>query len=336
MPSDSAQVPRLLHIANGTSTTATIEAAHIPGACCIWADPLHEGPVPGGISDDELVTVRARHLASTSRGSVTEEDVAQELRRWRAVIDDVDGYDELILWYEHDLFDQLNLIQALGHVRIRAAGQKPVTLVSIGSFPGRVRFKGLGELTPNELATLLDIRQPVTDDQYTLADRAWAAFRAPDPRELEALLGKDTSALPFLAPALGRHLREYPWTADGLSATERRLLELARASPIEIWSAFPRMHDEETSFFIADGSFWSIVVDLGSGARPLIDVNVVSDGTDLPRGTIALTPLGRDVLDRRVDRVQEAGLDRWFGGVHLAGSGPTWRWDDEQKRIARG
>ena len=52
-----------LHGANGTSTTMTIEAARSPGAVSIWADPLHDGPVPGGLTDAQLLEVRARHLS---------------------------------------------------------------------------------------------------------------------------------------------------------------------------------------------------------------------------------------------------------------------------------
>ena len=57
-----------LHVANGTSTTMTIEAAGLPGARSIWADPLYEGPVPGGLSDDELCDVRARYLGGDEGG----------------------------------------------------------------------------------------------------------------------------------------------------------------------------------------------------------------------------------------------------------------------------
>jgi len=66
-----------------------------------------------------------------------------------------------------------------------------------------------------------------------LAERAWDAFRSPNPRRIEDLLRSDTSALPFLAAALRRHLAEFPSTADGLSKTERRLLELAKDGPID-------------------------------------------------------------------------------------------------------
>ena len=57
---------RFLHVANGTSTTRLIEAAGIPGTCSIWADPLHEGPVPGGLTDAELLDVRMRYLPGRS------------------------------------------------------------------------------------------------------------------------------------------------------------------------------------------------------------------------------------------------------------------------------
>ena len=54
----------LLHVANGHCTTGLIERSGLSGRTQIWADPLNEGPVPGDISDDELLLVRARFLAS--------------------------------------------------------------------------------------------------------------------------------------------------------------------------------------------------------------------------------------------------------------------------------
>ena len=53
---------RFHHVANGTCTTRLIHAAGIPGTLSIWADPLHDGPVPGELSDAELLDVRSRFL----------------------------------------------------------------------------------------------------------------------------------------------------------------------------------------------------------------------------------------------------------------------------------
>jgi hypothetical protein len=316
---------RFLHVANGTSTTNEFTLAGIPGATSIWADPLHEGPVPGHLTDDQLLDVRAQHLASPGSG-IALADATAELRRWRQAIDERTAYDELVLWYEHDLFDQLNLIQVLDRLA-RAREQQPVSLICIDRFPGYPRFKGLGELAPGELGSLFETRQPVTDGQYDVAARAWDAFRADSPGALLALLGTDTSALPFLAAALRRHLEDYPWTRDGLSRTERRLMTLAEHGPIDIWKAVPLMHEDETVFYIADSSLWHVVAELQAATPSLVSVAAPSTAAGrLPKGSIALTDAGRSVLGGHADRVALCGIDRWLGGVHLVGSGRMWRY----------
>jgi hypothetical protein len=322
--------PRFLHVANGSSTTGTIEAAGIPGLRAIWADPLHAGPVPADLPDAALVDVRARYLA---REPSDVDAVRRAFLGWRAAIADAASYDELVLWFEHDLFDQLNLVQLLDWMRERQSVSATVSLICIDRFPGRPRFKGLGELSPAELATLMDVRQPVGSAQFELASRAWRAFRDPDPRRLAELISSDTSALPFLAAALARHLEEFPSTRDGLSRSERRVLELAEQST-DLWQAFPRMHDDESAFYIADSSFWDVVQELAGASPALVSVEATeaADG-GLPRGTISLTDTGRAVLRGGFDRVRRCGLDRWLGGVHLQGSGPLWRWDADRHAI---
>src|SRR5688572_22153297 len=121
---------RILHVANGTCTTRLIAAAGLPGVTSIWADPLYDGPVPGGLTDDELVEVRTRHLTGSDATLV---DPANDLRRWRAKIAAHDAYDELVLWFEHDLFDQLNLLQLLPWIREQLPSSATVSLVCIGS-----------------------------------------------------------------------------------------------------------------------------------------------------------------------------------------------------------
>ena len=324
---------RFLHVANGTCTTDIISAAGIPGGRSIWADPLYEGPVPAGVSDDELVEVRRRYLAGPEGDF--DVDPVNDLRRWRQRIHEHESYDELVLWFEHDLFDQLNLIQLLTWIRANLPEGKAVSLVCVGSFPGHPRFKGLGELSPDELASLLETRERIREAEYIVAERTWRSFREPSPEPLAALLHTDTSALPYLSRALERFLAEYPATGDGLSRSERRLLRLADGGPIGVEAAFPRMHDDEDAYYITDLSLSGLVTVLSRTSPPLL---TFTNGAD-PReaalyGTVALTDAGREVLSGRRDRVA-CGLDRWLGGVHLQSGGPIWRWDAEERLIVR-
>jgi hypothetical protein len=325
---------RLLHVANGTATTRLIEAAGIPGLLSIWADPLYEGPVPGDVSDDELLDVRRRYLDPPTGESAV--GTVNDLRLWRQTIEAHDTYDELVLWYEHDLFDQLNLIQLLTWIRERLPRSKAVSLVCIGSFPGHPRFKGLGELTPQELATLLDTRQRISAAQYALAEEMWRAFRSATPEALDSLRQTDTTALPYLAPAVSRFLQEYPAIADGLSRSERRLLRLAGRAPIDLAAAFPLMHEDEDVYYITDASLAGLAESLSATSPPLISLTRGSDaGGSLLKGTVTLTDAGGDVLAGLRDRVATCGIDRWLGGVHLHSGSAIWRWDDEHQRMTR-
>ncbi|PYR24699.1 MAG: hypothetical protein DMF92_22080, partial [Acidobacteria bacterium] len=139
--------------------------------------------------------------------------------------------------------------------------------------------KGLGELTPDELASLFETRQRIGRNHYELAEHAWLAFRAPTPEALDALRQGDTSALPFLAPALDRFFQEYPWTRDGLSRTERRLLELADGDGIALWKAFPRMHDGEQVYYVTDASLAALAETLSCAVPPLLtfDLSTVEE-----------------------------------------------------------
>ena len=320
----------MLHVANGHHTTRLIESSGVSGRTTTWADPLHDGPVPGDVPDDELLRIRATFLAGQPEEI---DEVAADLTGWRQAVDDQAGYDELVLWFEHDLFDQLNLIQLLTHLGGRPL-TKPVSMVSVDALAGDANFRGLGELSPEDLAGLFATRRPVTPEQMALAARAWRAFRSRDPRALEEWLQADASALPFLAPALRRHLEEFPSDADGLSRSERRMMELALERPADIHQAFARMHDGDPAYHITDLSFFAVANALASATPPLLIIHLRHPkDSEMPVGTLALTPQGRDVLRGAADRLRLCGIDRWLGGVHLEGRGPLWRWSARAGRL---
>jgi hypothetical protein len=275
------------------------------------------------LSDEALLDVRTQYLLGSGDGA---EEAWNDLRRWRAAIDAHDSYDELVLWFEHDLFDQLNLIQLLSWLPSRLPSGKAVSLICISSFPGHPDFHGLGELSAAELASLFPTRHPVGAPHYAVADRAWRAFREPTPEALDSLRHNDTAVMPYLARALERFLEDYPSTRDGLSRSERHLLQLADEG-VQPARAFPRMHEGEDAYYISDLSFLDLIEALSSTSPPLLE------HTDQ---WISLTAEGRNVLGGRRDRVSY-GLDRWMGGVHLkTGETPIWRWDQDQQRIDTG
>jgi hypothetical protein len=50
---------------------------------------------------------------------------------------------------------------------------------------------------------------------------------------------------------------------------------------------------------------------------------------------VRLTAAGRRVLGGDADHVALNGIDRWIGGVHLAGADSPWRWHEGTESISR-
>jgi hypothetical protein len=333
-----APARRTLHVTNGDVAAEGLRAsglagiAGIAGDVAVTADLLHEGPVPGNMPLERWRKVRARYLAES--GYDDYDSCLARLTRWDHTLEAAGAYGEVVLWFEHDLFDQLLLIRTVDLLTQRDSGATELTLLSVGELPGVVPFYGLGQLSPPQLASLYPARTPVDTARKLLARDAWRAFRAPDPREIEAILRRDTTPLPHLAGALRRHLEDFPGVADGLARSERQILRAVERGAASFEQAFRATQAMEERVFLGDLSFHRLLRELAAPPRPLLRLETAG-GTSPRALRLALTRSGREVLAGKDDWVRMRGIDRWLGGVHLEGTESPWRWNPETERLAR-
>ena len=201
----------ILHICNGHATMNPLKQAGVPGRFRLSCDPLLEGPCPP-LWGDPWRDLRLQFLTGGSTRPAGAPAPGEEI--WdddvERALSAADGLDEIVLWYEHDLYDQLLLIRLLAIISRHEGAHPRLSLVCIGEHPSIPAFKGLGQLTPDQLASLFETRASITTEMIALGRDAWTAYTASDPLQLQALLDRDLSVLPFLARALRRHLEEYP------------------------------------------------------------------------------------------------------------------------------
>jgi hypothetical protein len=307
-----------LHITNGDSAAETLRE-FITDRVAITADALWEGPALP-VEGEAWLRMRAEFRSASADDR---NHFYQMLASSDAAIQQAGEYDEVVLWFEHDLFDQLLLIRTLSLLSTGET-QPHVTMICIGEFAGIDRFIGLGQLTAAQLASLYPTRRPVTRLQYDDAASAWRAFRADDPRQLLSL--NRSTSLPFLDHAMRRFLEQYPSTLNGLSRTADAALRALAARPLKGGALFAATQRVEERPFMGDSSFWDLLRMLASARVPLVRVGDES-GTIAAR-TVEITSAGRSVLDGRDDAVALNGIDEWRGGVHLLGIDRSpWRWD---------
>ena len=318
-----------LHITNGDITADLLRRAGLAGDALVWADVLHEGPVSGGLDDDGLRRARAGFLAGVD--GIDGDGIRRRFEdRDRTLAAGRDG--RYLLWFEADLYCQLQLAQILAALGALGVAPDRITLVCIGEYPGIAHFGGLGQLEPGQLPGLLGSAAALTPAAMELAGAAWSALRAGDPGGLGLVAASRSPELRFLGEAFDRLGREYPSTRDGLSLTERRLLAAAAAEPgATAAAAFTRMGEREPRPFLGDLFGFRILARLAGARVPLVEADPpggVAAGTRL-----RVTEAGRRVLAADADHVALNGIDRWVGGVHLHGDTARWRWDEGTEAI---
>jgi DNA-binding transcriptional MerR regulator len=324
---DPTAVPPLLHVTNGESAGNTLRQTGLGGAVLPWQDVLHEGPVPAG-PRPELLRARAAFLAECGWGSKRAILGSLE-RRDRQLVDALRAGRQVVLWFEHDLYDQLQLLDALA---LAAPLGGSLELIVVGTFPGKPGFRGLGELVAEELASLWPERRAATPEVLETATAVWEALRAPEPTGLADRARQDTPHLPFLAPALLRLLEELPAPGDGLSGTERRALQAVAAGAATPAAAFVAAQELEPAPFLGDAWFYRALSGLAGLVEPLPPPPPLSDPAVYVRLPLRLTREGERVLGGELDRVELLGVDRWVGGTHVT-AGSLWRWDPAARAL---
>jgi hypothetical protein len=319
----------MLHITDGESVAGTLRESAIPGVVSTYGDLMYEGPAPADLDDQTWFDIRAHFIAEA--GYATLEDAQQYLKACENTLAAFSQHDEVVIWLDNKLSNQLILIKVLDWFIRRNLGRVKVSLICIGQYPGLDHFRGLGALTADQLASLADTRLPVGEAQYRTAQSAWNAFTSPDPTEIQRFIATDTSALPFLAAALRRHLEQFPSVDNGLSRTEQQaLLVIHEHGALSGGQLFVAVQHQEEQVFMGDSSFYRMMADLSQARYSLIHV---SDRFQVGLGNVTITEAGRKVIEGRADHIDLNGIDRWIGGVHLKGDKAVWRWDRASERI---
>jgi hypothetical protein len=322
---------KMLHITNGDSAVHVMLEAGLAGTVLPWRDILHEGPVPDRLDLSALREVRSRFLAS--RQWADYEGALRSMAERDAVLEAFCQQDETVLWFEHDLYDQLQLIQILDWFSTQELGNTRLSMVC--------RDEYLGNMNPNRILELFPLRTAVTSAQLKLATRSWAAFRSDDPGNIQQLLSEVTSDLPFLKAALTRHLQQFPSIENGLSRSEQQAVQaIADGKQVIKGVYISSHHGVEDPIFLGDSTFAGYLVDLSDCPSPLVTFGngerierPAANSRDFFDQKLVLTETGRRVLNCDADRIALNGIDRWYGGVHLTGDTVKWRWDQSNMTI---
>jgi hypothetical protein len=242
----------MLHVRCGDDILAKLDAAGVPGEKVMWIDASWIGL--GFVGDD-------------------------------AALDGPAAADEVVLWFEHDLWDQAVLAALLARFS-RKPPSGALSMVDVAPLvEGRPGFRGLGELEAGDLPPLFESRATVRGEQVELGHRAWEAIEDADPMRIEDVLATDTQALPYLRDALIRLCMERRPASDGLVLSERLALQAVQAGASTPAAAFLAAQEREAAPWMGDALFFDVLEGLegkgllerrGDGSLALTDAGAAT------------------------------------------------------------
>lgn len=321
-----------LHLRCGSDIRQTLLAAGFRGDFLEHSYPYAHGPVT---TDADHFEREARFIAEFAGEdmSVTYDDaLARRRREERELAQSAARHERIVLWMEHDCFDQLVLVRCLAHFASCEA-LPALELVQADRFPGSIRFIGLGQLPEEALRLLWARREPVSRAALDLAAAVWDALSRPDPRELAAHMRSGCEALPNLPRALRRLLQELPAMQSGLSFTERLLLEALHEHERSVSEVFALLtYERDPLPFATDFFLHATIERLRTVAMPLIAREPTANMWHDP---LSITDAGRRVLAAEIDLLSLRPKARWVGGVEIRPDRRAWRWDDARGEVVR-
>jgi hypothetical protein len=313
----------MLHVLNGDATAAVFSRAGIEGEVLVWREILVEGPV--AVEGESPASLEARGAYLARHLGMDGKDYVRGVRLQSAALAAAPSHDEVVLWFEQDLFCAVNLWALLAWF----ARHAPATLLSL-VYPSTDEVRGLGMLEPPRLQHVFAERTPVTAKTLSVGRQAWAAYASADPLDCAPLVDRDPPTLPFVREAFRCHLGRFPSVVNGLNEVETAALAVLRRGPRRFGDLFREVgaHPRGRGHGMGDVQFAGCL----RGLEPLVSIG----GREVTVAELEITQVGRDVVAGDRDRLDVRPLDTWLGGVHLTGGRPSWRWDGARGRLMRG
>ncbi len=276
-----------LHIRCGSDLQKVLPKSGFKGDFLEVSNPFPQGPVPPSEPMEHFLDVREKFI-ERNYGRYLTKDIHGEkpsFRHEEQSLRNLPGrYQRLVLWFEHDAFDQLCFAYILSHLVDADLSRVSVELIQVDYFPGIDRFIGLGQLghQPESLSLLWDQRRQLTAADFSFGSRIWQAFTSPNPTELCRLSQAENTQLPLMQKAMNRMLKELPWSTNGLGLTEYLMLYIVQQDgPIDRQRLFHFLLAEaDPQPFLGDIMFYSALDCLLLTKTPALTVALSNEGKE--------------------------------------------------------
>lgn len=214
----------LLHITNGDSFTERLKSLKLKGDIITWREMLCEGKTLTNVGSESFWKTRFDFLHKNYKVSKSI-FIEKTLKEYRSLCNHKQQ-DEIVLWFEYDLFCQVNMIAVLSWLKTHRKYAQ-ISLVCSGKEDETDKMYGLNDLSDEKLLKLYETKTILEQDDIEYADYVWQLYCSDNPIRLENLSDFENYHFDYLSQAIDDHLHRFPSIKNGLNDMENNILRQA-------------------------------------------------------------------------------------------------------------
>lgn len=215
----------ILHITNGDSTTNYLKSLKFSGDFITWREMLCEGKTTTDVGSETFWKNRFDFFKSSYKIN-KQTFINYTLKEYRNLCKQK-AQNEIVLWFEYDLFCQINMIAVISWLKRYRKGYQ-ISLVCSGKVGNSKKMYALTELSEKQIHNHFKNKVALSQDDIEYADYIWQLYCSDSPLRLETIYKfNPMSPFKYLAPAIEAHLKRFPSIENGLNLVENTILKTA-------------------------------------------------------------------------------------------------------------
>ncbi len=247
---------KTLHILNGDSTAQIFSRSTIQGDVIIWREMLCEGSLHKDVGSD--VFWKKRYAFFEVEIGVSKIEYFDKTIKELIKIEDASNYNKIVLWFEYDLFCQVNLMALC--VFLLKYYRKDINyyLVCTGHEKGKSYLQTLSDYSSDEYQTLYKDKIKLTRNNLLFAKQSWELYVENNKETLKEFDFDQCSKFNYLQQAINQHLQRFS-SQNGLNQIENKILRIINTGVSDRNSIVNELllwQQKETVYGFADSQYF--------------------------------------------------------------------------------
>lgn len=217
---------KVLHILNGDSTATILNETSILGDIVVWREMFCEGPICKEVGSDEFWLKRYDYFENEL--GVTKLEYYDKTIKEIIKLEDVSNYDEVVFWFEYDLFCQVNLMALCSYLMENYSKSALYYLICTGKEKGTNQLQSLADYNVDYYPKLLENKIKLSRSKLLFAKQCWELYVENIPEKLKLFNFNKYSKFAYFKMAINQHLERFP-KSNGLNQIQQKILEVIDA-----------------------------------------------------------------------------------------------------------